>query len=309
MNKTLTSAIFLLLVCGASSGQTAYRGLTPGVSTKADVERVLSRPAREIGEALAEYKSDQETEKIFVQYRGGDPIVERIEAVYPDALERANVIRSLRLPARPTASRVNTKGRLEEYFSAAYLVLTYAGAGAGGGVSRVGYYSRELFESASADLPPDGRDTGVAASPPRGSADPTEAPASATPSDPGGAHRSRARAGELSGEFTAADLRRFAGRYRFTSSTDNIFTEGSVGLAGGGELSLSIGSSTYILVARGKSKLTVGGGGVFDEFNFGVDGSPNAVVSFKVSGGVVKEMVFADERDGKFIFATAVPKP
>lgn len=33
----------VLLSCAAGFGQTSYKGLTPGKSTKADVERVLGR--------------------------------------------------------------------------------------------------------------------------------------------------------------------------------------------------------------------------------------------------------------------------
>lgn len=62
-------------------------------------------------------------------------------------------MQALRLPAQPTASQTNSKGKLEEYFAPANIVLTYASGEADAGISRVGYYSRDLFESVVADVP------------------------------------------------------------------------------------------------------------------------------------------------------------
>lgn len=83
---------------------------------------------RDVSATLSEYKSDKETEKIFVQYRRNKDIAERIEVVYSSPLERAAVISVLDLPASPSASRTNAKGKLEEYFSPKYVVLTYTTA-------------------------------------------------------------------------------------------------------------------------------------------------------------------------------------
>jgi hypothetical protein len=152
-HRTLIIILFVLLSCAACFAQMSFNGLTPGRSTKADVERTLGQPVRELSETLSEYKSDKETGQIFVQYRKGSFVVERIEAVYPETNARAIVLRSLNLSS-PSALRTNSKGRLEEYFSQASVVITHAGADAASGVSRVGYYSPELFESAVAKATP-----------------------------------------------------------------------------------------------------------------------------------------------------------
>ena len=345
MNKILTSAMFLLSVCGASLGQTAYRGLTPGQSTRADAERVLGQPVKEVSETLVGYKSTEQAEQIFVQYRRGSSVVERIEVIYAEAAERETVLRALRLPPRPAASRTNAKGRLEEYFSSKDVVLTYEGADATSGVRQVGYYSRELFESAAAKA--SGRsqaeDSGSATKDSR-----TEIGASlgaiirGIESDGKGAAlgaiidpratEGRARQVEqdskrLSGQLdelaamtrpderevplSATDLRRLIGRYEFVSSPDDSFTEWAVMLEGGGMLKLRAGSAFYALVPTGVSKINVvgQGQGQSDQFNFKIKDRPGAVIRFTVSEGKVREMLFAEEKGGEMIIAVAVPKP
>jgi hypothetical protein len=151
-NKISIMIFVLLLSCAACVAQTAFQGLTPGKSTKAEVEKTLGRPVRQLSETLSEYKS-RGTEQIFVQYIGGSGEVARIETAYPEAIERSSVLGSVNLPARSMGWQINSKNRLEEYFSASCVVLTYVGADASNGVSRIGYYSRQLFENASSKLP------------------------------------------------------------------------------------------------------------------------------------------------------------
>jgi hypothetical protein len=155
MTRILRISLFVLLVCLTCVGQTSYKNLTPGKNTKADVERALGRPLKQISKTLAEYKSNQGTEQIFVQYIADSNDVARIEVTYADAIERSSAVAALNLPSRSTGWQINSKSRLEEYFSAACVVLTYVGADASTGVSRIGYYSRQLFDSSSAKLPPD----------------------------------------------------------------------------------------------------------------------------------------------------------
>lgn len=152
-NKISIMILVLLLSCAACVGQTAFHGLTPGKSTKADVEKALGRPVRQLSETLSEYKS-QGTEQIFVQYLGGSAGVVRIEVTYPEAIERSSVLGTVNLAVRSMGWQINSKQRLEEYFSPACVVLTYVGADTSSGVSRIGYYSRQLFENTSSKLPP-----------------------------------------------------------------------------------------------------------------------------------------------------------
>lgn len=81
--KISISILFVLLGCTASFGQSSFKGLTPGKSTRAEVERVLGQPVREVSDTLSEYKTQNKTEKVFVQYNPETSVVERIEAIYP----------------------------------------------------------------------------------------------------------------------------------------------------------------------------------------------------------------------------------
>jgi hypothetical protein len=46
MKKILTATVCLLLACVPCFAQSSYKGLTPGQSTRADVERVFGWPVK-----------------------------------------------------------------------------------------------------------------------------------------------------------------------------------------------------------------------------------------------------------------------
>lgn len=93
---------FLLLHSVASFGQSSYKGLTPGKSTRVDVERVLGRPVNKVSETLIEYRPQPLTGKIYVQYRRSSPVVERIEFLCRTENSTCNdLIKSLYLSLRP----------------------------------------------------------------------------------------------------------------------------------------------------------------------------------------------------------------
>jgi len=79
--QRVLSVILVSLISGACFGQTSFQGVTPGKSTKTDVQQVLGLPTNKISETLIQYKGQQGAEKIFVQYRDNSAtaIVERIE--------------------------------------------------------------------------------------------------------------------------------------------------------------------------------------------------------------------------------------
>ena len=81
MKKVVPAIVFIVLACATCVGQTSYKGLTPGRSTRADAERVLGRPVKEVSRTLVEYRSPGESGRLFVQY-GDEPaaaVVERVE--------------------------------------------------------------------------------------------------------------------------------------------------------------------------------------------------------------------------------------
>ena len=53
---------FLLLVTAVTCfSQTSYKNLSPGKSTRADVERMFGQPVQSVSKTLAEYKSQRLT--------------------------------------------------------------------------------------------------------------------------------------------------------------------------------------------------------------------------------------------------------
>ena len=74
---------FVMLFCVACLGQSSYQGLIPGQSTRADVERALGRPVKEVSKTLVEYKSPENLVRLYVQYRDESPTAtaERIELI------------------------------------------------------------------------------------------------------------------------------------------------------------------------------------------------------------------------------------
>jgi tetratricopeptide (TPR) repeat protein len=148
-SKTLT-IISLTLACYAFSfGQSSYKGLKPGQSSRAEVERVLGSPVNQISETLIEYGPQRNAKRVYVQYSADSRVAERIEWELSSPASRADVIRDLRLPQQAKIAKRNAKGRLEEYFRApALIVLTYAEAEVESGVARVAHFSPALYELA-----------------------------------------------------------------------------------------------------------------------------------------------------------------
>lgn len=72
---------FLLAHCSICLAQSTFKGLTPGKSTRADLERVLGKPQKKISPTLAEYNGGTDATKIYVQFANESPDAEvlRIE--------------------------------------------------------------------------------------------------------------------------------------------------------------------------------------------------------------------------------------
>jgi tetratricopeptide (TPR) repeat protein len=157
MRKVLAIAFFFLLFCATCFAQTEFHGLTPGKSTRVDVERVLGQPVNKVSATLIEYRPQPLTSNIYVQYRTGSTVVERIEvscrlenSTCDDFGKSAN----LRLPKNPETAKVpqNTSEKHALYYGPPlYVVTTYGDDGVGQSKAvpaRIGFYSRELYASA-----------------------------------------------------------------------------------------------------------------------------------------------------------------
>src|ERR1700694_1306164 len=97
MHRTLIMILLVVLSCAVCFGQTEFHGLTPGKSTRADVERVLGQPVNKVSETLVEYAPPSNPDparyrvkaKVYVQYRKGSSTVERIAVLVNGKDEQA----------------------------------------------------------------------------------------------------------------------------------------------------------------------------------------------------------------------------
>ena len=125
--------LILLLGYTASFAQSTFQGLTPGKSTKADAERKLGQPVKEISKIFYEYASKSVTPdgrvssgKIYVQYRKDTTVIERIEMLCAAAC--SGILETTGTP-RLEATSFKDKGsdiekRLSYYGSPLFAVLT-----------------------------------------------------------------------------------------------------------------------------------------------------------------------------------------
>ncbi len=150
MNKSVPIIAFLVVATITSLGQSTYRGLTPGTSTRADVDKVLGRPTSQHSEQLFEYNKGGK--QIYIQYGMESPTAIRIQVIYSPSSKRSEILAREGLPMIADTRRTNKQGALEEYFAnSKYIVLTYE-ENSQNKVSQVGYFSRPLFESVTPEL-------------------------------------------------------------------------------------------------------------------------------------------------------------
>lgn len=161
MNRLSFGILFLFLACATCFSQSSYKGLTPGQSTRADVERVFGRPVNSPSKTLIEYKSPDQLGKIYVQY-GDDSAnakAHRIELICTTVREgsgyKTNECSKIwdkefdSYDARTYVSGDGQKSKDRYYFgSSRYMVFTRSGDDE----TRWAFYSKELYEAAAPKL-------------------------------------------------------------------------------------------------------------------------------------------------------------
>jgi hypothetical protein len=154
MRNTFAVAL-LLMLCGLCLGQSSYKGLTPGKSTKTQVQRVLGLPVTKVNETLFEYRPQPLTGKIYVQY-SEDSVVAKIEVRCRLPNSTCNdFARSvgLRLPENPESAKApeGGTGKYVFYFAAPLYVVTTIDEESFQGnevvPARISFYSRDLYEA------------------------------------------------------------------------------------------------------------------------------------------------------------------
>lgn len=186
MKKIFTATTFLLFACATCFGQSSFMGLTPGKSTRAEVERVLGVPKSKSSETLSEYKAPSDKKsyvredmlwstaeggllKIYVQYRdrSAAAVIERIELTCENTYNHCNYGEIINDPAGEklvltnsvvdamTSKKENTAetfyGRSQIFYGApVYVVNTtiskVKGLETSSSESRWGLYSKKLYE-------------------------------------------------------------------------------------------------------------------------------------------------------------------
>jgi hypothetical protein len=165
--------ILLLQVAWVTSfGQSSYRGLTPGQSTRTDVERVLGRPLKKISATLIEYSGGADANSIYVQFAAESVAAEalRIELICEAGLGAKNPrdgcrvlykrlvpeshsykapqVRDAEITREPDAQY--TINYVLYHGPPAFVVYSYRQNATGETLAqfRIGLYSKELYESA-----------------------------------------------------------------------------------------------------------------------------------------------------------------
>jgi hypothetical protein len=159
-NKIIGGALLLLLACVTGFGQSSYKGLTPGQSTRADVDRVLGQTVKNVSKTLIEYTSPEDLVRLFVQYRDESPtaMVERIELIcsvkgfdssrcnsWFDAIQQKYRI-DMSIP--DAYQKIEGKAlKVQSYYGSPLFMVEWTKYDADGAKTWA-FYSKELFENA-----------------------------------------------------------------------------------------------------------------------------------------------------------------
>ena len=171
MNRIFLGIFTLLTACAACFGQSTYKGLMPGKSTRVEAERVLGRPVKGVSATLLEYKEPADlgrpegVDRVYVQYREASPaaIIERIELLcdaHPGRERRAgcyNLFRKLTMDV-DTSRRGREVADMTErdssgvfkrkgYYGPPVFLVRAWSTDKEAPQDRLGLYSPELFES------------------------------------------------------------------------------------------------------------------------------------------------------------------
>src|SRR5947207_15179917 len=116
MNRIIAAIIWTFLIGGACFGQSSFQEITPGATTRKDVEKALGQPVRTISAARFEYKAPAGSAKVEVEYVGGSFLAERMQVYFLKAISRSALIPKLSLPQPPETNTANADGKLSMAF-------------------------------------------------------------------------------------------------------------------------------------------------------------------------------------------------
>lgn len=149
MKNAVRICIVLVLLSSIASAQTAFLGVMPGKSSKADAARAFGAPVATISPTLFEYQARNTGQKLYIQYIEQSDVIDRVEVIFAEPAARQRLAVTLGLGQKADATKWDSKGKLEEYFGEPRLiVLVHESSELASPIIRVGYYSAELFAAA-----------------------------------------------------------------------------------------------------------------------------------------------------------------
>jgi hypothetical protein len=138
MARAIASCLLIIGLGLIAAAQTAYNGVAPGKSTRAEAEGVLGKPVKEHSSTLVEYTPQRNTGRIFVQYAPGLKLTFYDLAFYTAAYSGDAAGKTVRFYGKPNYLAVTVDNESE----GGYYSLTPA---------RIAFYSPELYETAAAE--------------------------------------------------------------------------------------------------------------------------------------------------------------
>lgn len=160
------AAAVLWAVVVASAGE--FEGLTPGVSRKADADRVLGPPVREVvpGTRYDYDPAKHDARRISITFRGDGQVIDSIDLYFKTSYPKSQYQQWFKLEATARTA-FDGDGNLIEYYSTAGLALHYTGPD---DQSPVAFFSHFDQQAPAADARPIAAAPAPAAMPPSAAA-------------------------------------------------------------------------------------------------------------------------------------------
>ena len=148
-NRTSIIILFMLLAYATCSAQTSFQGLTPGINTRADAEKILGVPRDVYWGNVCLYSPPAGLKEVRVTYGDAKPddIIDQFEIQLLKPVSRLGLIKKFELPEKSDVQRFDSDNKLTELFGGKALIyLSYAGHDASTGVEWIIYYSQRDFQ-------------------------------------------------------------------------------------------------------------------------------------------------------------------
>jgi len=147
--RTAVALVVFVSAIATTYAASILNGIEPGVSTRAQAEKVFGAPIRSIAATRFAYEPTGGTSGIEIEYTPAQ-VVDRIELAFAPGLAREVVVRDLNLPSSADGTETTGNHAVEYYGGNRTLVFTHESASLSSAVSHIGYCSRTVFDSLTA---------------------------------------------------------------------------------------------------------------------------------------------------------------